>query len=412
MDQPLPKAYSVLYASTFAFMVCFVVWMMFGVLGIPIREELGLSAFEFGLLTSTPVLTGAVFRLPLGMWTDRFGGRVVMTILLVLCAVPVFLVTYAQALWQFLLIGLFLGLVGASFAVGTPYVARFFPPARRGFAMGFFGAGTVGAAVNLFVTPVLLDQFGWRMVPRIYAVLLLITAVVFWMASAPDPGAGKRSGSVLSQFQVLRNPKVWRYCQYYSITFGGFTALSLWIPQYMKDEYSLGIAAAAGLAAGFSLPGSVLRALGGVLADRFGAHSTTWWCLWVAWICLFILSYPDTTMSIKTIDGFLDLHIYLPLWLFTILLFILGMSFAFGMASTFKYVADDFPDNMGVVSGIVGLAGGLGGFLLPLLFGLELEWLGIRSSNFMLLYGVVWVSLIIMYITEVRRTQISGEKTA
>lgn len=412
MDQPLPKAYSVLYASTFAFMVCFIVWMMFGVLGIPIREELGLSAFEFGLLTSTPVLTGAVFRLPLGMWTDLFGGRIVMTILLVLCAVPVFLVTYAQALWQFLLIGLFLGLVGASFAVGTPYVARFFPPARRGFAMGFFGAGTVGAAVNLFVTPVLLDQFGWRMVPRIYAVLLLITAVVFWVASAPDPGAGKRGGGLLSQFQVLRNPKVWRYCQYYSITFGGFTALSLWIPQYMKDEYSLGIAAAAGLAAGFSLPGSVLRALGGVLADRFGAHSTTWWCLWVAWVCLFILSYPDTTMSIKTIDGSLDLHIYLPLWLFTILLFILGMSFAFGMASTFKYVADDFPDNMGVVSGIVGLAGGLGGFLLPLLFGLELEWLGIRSSNFMLLYGVVWVSLIIMYISEVRRTQISGEKTA
>lgn len=409
MDQPLPKAYPVLYASTLAFMVCFIVWMMFGVLGIPIREELGLSAFQFGLLTSTPVLTGAMFRLPLGIWTDRYGGRLMMTLLLVLCAVPVYFVTYAAALWQFLLIGLFLGLVGASFAVGTPYVARFFPPARRGFAMGFFGAGTVGAAVNLFVTPVLLDLYGWRMVPRIYAGMLLATAVIFWFMSAPDPGAGAKGGSLGAQFKVLRNPKVWRYCQYYSITFGGFTALSLWIPQYMKDEYGLGIAAAAGLAAGFSLPGSVLRAVGGVLADKFGAHSTTWWCLWVAWICLFLLSYPDTTLSIKTLDGAMNLHLHLPLWLFTALLFVLGMSFAFGMASTFKYVADDFPDNMGVVSGIVGLAGGLGGFLLPLLFGLGLDFVGIRSSNFMLLYGVVWVSLIIMYVSEVRRTPITGQ---
>ncbi|WP_370282552.1 nitrate/nitrite transporter [Pigmentiphaga sp. H8] len=403
------KAYSVLYASTLAFMVCFVVWMMFGVLGIQIREELSLDAFRFGLLTSTPVLTGAVFRLPLGIWTDRFGGRIVMTVLLLVCAVPVYLVSYAQQLWQFLAIGLFLGLVGASFAVGTPYVARFFPPERRGFAMGFFGAGTVGAAVNLFLTPVLLELYGWRTVPRIYAVALLATAAIFWLAAAPDPGAGKKGAGLRESMAVLRNPKVWKYCQYYSITFGGFTALSLWIPQYFKAEYGLSLAMAAGLAAGFSLPGSVLRAVGGVLADRFGAHNTTWWCLWVAWVCLFLLSYPDTTLVIKTMDGTANLHIYLPMWLFTALLFVLGMVFAFGMASTFKYVADDFPENMGLVSGVVGLAGGLGGFLLPLMFGFLADLLEVRSSCFMLLYGVVWVSLIIMYLSEVRRVQISGE---
>ncbi len=403
------KAYSVLYSSTLAFMVCFVVWMMFGVLGIEIREELGLNAFEFGLLTSTPVLTGAIFRLPLGLWTDRFGGRAVMTTLLVVCSIPVYLVSYAQVMWQFLLIGLFLGLVGASFAVGTPYVARFFAPERRGFAMGFFGAGTAGAAVNLFLTPILLESYGWRAVPKIYAIALLVTAAIFWFAAAPDPGAGKAGGGLASQFKVLKNPKVWKYCQYYSIAFGGFTALSLWIPQYFKDEYGLTLAAAAALAAGFSLPGSVLRAVGGILADKFGAHSTTWWCLWVAWVCLFLLSYPDTTLSIQTLSGTATFRIYLPIWLFTALLFVLGMVFAFGMASTFKYVADDFPDNMGVVTGIVGLAGGLGGFLLPLMFGALADVLQIRSSCFMLLYGVVWVSLIIMYVSEVRRVQISGE---
>src|SRR5690606_15469623 len=236
----------------------------------------------------TPVLTGAIFRLPLGMWTDRFGGRVVMTALLAGCAIPVFLVSYAQALWQFLVIGLFLGLVGASFAVGTPYVARFFSAQRKGFAMGFFGAGTVGAAVNLFLTPILLQTYGWRMVPKIYAVALLATAVMFWLVAAPDPGVGKKGGKLLDQFKVLKNPRVWRYCQYYSIAFGGFTALSLWIPQYLQGEYGLTLVAAAALAAGFSLPGAVLRAVGGGLADRFGAHKMTWWCLWVAWICLFV----------------------------------------------------------------------------------------------------------------------------
>jgi NNP family nitrate/nitrite transporter-like MFS transporter len=401
------RAWSVLLASTFAFMVCFVVWMMFGVLGVQLREDLHLNSTEFGMLTSTPVLTGALMRLPLGAWTDRFGGRIVMTTLLVVCAIPVYAVSYATALWQFLLIGLFLGCVGASFAVGTPYVARFFPPARRGFAMGFFGAGTVGAAVNLFVTPLLERAYGWRFVPRVYALALLVTAAIFWLAAARDPGAGKAGKSWLASFRVLRDPRVWKLCQYYSITFGGFTSLSLWMPQYLKAEYGMTLVAASAFAAGFSLPGSVLRAVGGALADRFGAHSVTWWGLWVAWICLFVLAYPPTDFVIHTLDGDVTLHIHMPVALFVALTFVLGAVFAFGMASTFKYVADDFPDNMGVVSGIVGLAGGLGGFLLPIIFGSLVDLFRVRSTCFMFLYGVVWVSLILIYLSEVRRTSIA-----
>ncbi|ABO58599.1 NarK/NasA family nitrate transporter [Burkholderia vietnamiensis] len=402
------RAWSVLAASTLAFMVCFVVWMMFGVLGVQLRADLGLNSTEFGLLTSTPVLTGALMRLPLGTWTDRFGGRIVMTVLLVVCAVPVYVVSYATQLWQFLVIGLFLGCVGASFAVGTPYVARFFPPQRRGLAMGVFGAGTSGAAVNLFVTPLLLNAYGWRVVPRIYAIALLATAVIFWLASAPDPGAGKRGGSLLDSFKVLRDPRVWRLCQYYSIAFGGFTALSLWIPQYLKNEYGMSLVMASAFAAGFSLPGSVLRALGGALSDRFGAHAVTWWGLWVAWISLFLLSYPATDFVIHTIDGTAALKLSMPVAGFVALTFVLGAVFAFGTASTFKYVADDFPDNMGVVTGIVGLAGGLGGFLLPILFGMLLDFARVRTTCFMLLYGIVWVSLILIYLTEVRRTPVTG----
>ena len=410
----MPKAasLSVLLVTTWAFTACFAVWTMFGVIGIPIREELHLDSTELGLLAATPVLTGALFRLPLGIWTDRFGGRIIMLLLLVGCAIPVWFSSYATALWQFLLLGLALGLVGASFSVGTPYVARFFSKEKRGFAMGFFGAGTIGAALNMFVAPFLVGGYGWQSVPKVYAIALLITALLFWVFSAPDPGAGAGGGhSMMKQLAVLRDPRVWKYCQYYSIVFGGFTALSVWMPQYFKSEYGYSIAQASLLAACFSLPGGAFRAVGGWLSDRFGAHNVTWWVQWAAWIALFLLSYPRTDLIVHTVNGQVSFGIALPSWLFTGLLMALGVAFACGMASTFKYVADDFPDNMGAVSGIVGMAGGLGGFLLPIMFGAILDRLGVNSSCFMLLYGIIWVSLILNYLTEVRRAPVMGEPT-
>jgi NNP family nitrate/nitrite transporter-like MFS transporter len=284
---PIPSglAMRVLLVSTLAFAVCFAAWLMFGVTGIPIRKELGLNASEFGLLTATPVLTGALFRLPPGIWTDRFGGRIVMFILLVACAVPLWLSSYATALWQFLLLGLALGLVGSAFAVGMPYTSRFFPKEQKGLAMGVFGAGTTGAAINMFVAPPLVAAYGWQSVPRVYAVALLITAALFWLFSAPDPGRSGTAIPIRQQLAVLRDPRVWKYCQDYSIVFGGFTAVSVWMPQYFVNEYHFPIGQAALMAASFALPAGVLRALGGYLSDRFGAHDVTWWVLWVAWIC-------------------------------------------------------------------------------------------------------------------------------
>lgn len=409
MTQP-NKQWAILAASTLAFMVCFAIWLMFGVIGIPIKKELGLNQTEFGLLAATPILTGAVFRLPLGIVTDRFGGRVVFMAVLILCALPIYLVAHATEYWQLLVLGLFLGIVGASFAVGTPYVARVFPAQKRGFVMGIFGAGTSGAAINMFVAPSIVVAWGWRAVPVVYAAAILVTAVVFWGLSGPDPGA--RRGAVFnwaSQFSVLGDRRVWKYCQYYSIVFGGFTALSLWMTQYYVQEYGFDLRLAALLAAAFSLPAGGLRALGGWLADRYGAHNVTWWVLWATWICLFLLSYPQTDLIVHTVRGPVSFHIGLAPWMFVPILFIMGAAFAFGMASTFKYVADDYPQNMGVVTGLVGLAGGLGGFLLPVMFGALVDLVGIRSSCFMLLYGITWVSLILMYITEVRRAPILGD---
>lgn len=404
---------TVLAITTFSFTVCFAVWMMFGVIGIPIRDQWGLGSTQFGLLSATPILTGALFRLPLGIWTDRFGGRRIMLLLLLGCAVPLWLASYATALWQLLLLGLALGLVGASFSVGTPYVAQFFPKERRGFAMGVFGAGTIGAALNMFVAPILIGRYGWEMVPKAYAAALVVTAALFWMFSARDPERSAGAAlPMMRQLVVLRDRRVWKYCQYYSIVFGGFTALSIWMPQYFTTEYGFSIAYASLLAAGFSLPGGAFRALGGWLSDRFGAHSVTWWVLWISWVCLFLLSYPRTELVVHTIDGSLNFRIALPSWLFTGLLFVLGVAFACGMASTFKYIGDDFPDSMGAVSGIVGMIGGLGGFLLPIMFGVVLDWVGVSSSCFMLLYGIVAVSLMLNYLTEVRRAPVMGEGDA
>jgi NNP family nitrate/nitrite transporter-like MFS transporter len=403
------QAWSVLAVSTLAFTVCFMVWMMFGVIGIPIRKQLGLNATEFGLLTATPVLTGSLIRVPLGIWTDRYGGRIVMTVLMAITVPAIYLMAYATAYWHFLVIGLFVGLAGGSFSVGTPYVARWFPKNKQGMAMGVYGAGNSGSAVNKFVAPALLVAFGWTMVPQVYAAVMLGTVILFWFFSYSNPSHLVPSNvSFADQLKLLKDPKVLRYCQYYSIVFGGYVALALWMVQYYVGEYGLDIRVAALLAACFSLPGGVLRAIGGVLSDKFGAHSVTWWVMWVSWICLFLLSYPQTDFTVLTVDGPRTFHIGLNVYAFTGLMFILCIAWAFGKASVFKYISDDYPTNIGAISGIVGLAGGLGGFVLPIMFGALMDLTGIRSSAFMLMYGVVWVSLIWMYFTEVRRTHVMG----
>jgi NNP family nitrate/nitrite transporter-like MFS transporter len=401
------KQWSVAIVSTLAFTVCFAVWMMFGVIGIPIKKTLGLNNTEFGLLTAIPVLTGSLIRVPLGMWTDKFGGRIVFFLLMISTVIPIWLISYATAYWQYLVLGLFVGLAGGSFSVGTPYVARWFEKKNQGFAMGVFGAGNSGAAVNKFVAPVLVVAYGWTLVPQVYAVSMLAMAILFWLFSHHDPKHCVESHITWrQQLKALKDPTVWKYCQYYSIVFGGYVALALWMVQYYVNEFTLDIRVAALLAACFSLPGGVLRAMGGWMSDKWGAHKITWWVLWVSWVCLFLLSYPATTYTVQGVDGPITFTLAHNVWTFTALMFAIGVAWAFGKASVFKYIADDYPKNIGVISGIVGLAGGMGGFILPIMFGALLDLTGVRSSAFMLMYGVVWVSLIWMYRTEMRTTDV------
>lgn len=411
MTQPRVRQGLVLGMSTLAFTVCFMVWMMFAVLGVPIKELLQLNETQFGLLAATPVLTGSLARLPLGLLTDRFGGRSVFFVLMLACVAPLYLISHATAYWQFLLLGLFVGLAGGSFSVGIAYVAKWFDKENQGFAMGIFGAGNAGAAVTKFLAPALIAAGSWQLVPKVFSAILFITALLFWFLSAENKEHRSATGASLrEQLSSLKDPAVWRYCQYYSIVFGGYVALALWMTKYYVQEYGFSLQSAALLAACFSLPGGVLRAVGGWMSDRWGAQSVTWWVLWVSWICLFLLSYPQTQLQVQSINGPVNFHIGLNPALFTVLLFVMGIAFAFGKASVFKYIANDYPQNMGAVSGIVGLAGGLGGFVLPILFGALVDLTGVRSSCFMLMYGVVWVSLTWMYFSEIRKRPLLGKQ--
>jgi len=380
------------------------VWMMFAVIGIPIKQSLGLNETEFGILVAMPVLTGSLIRLPLGMWTDRFGGRLVFFVLMLSTVIPIWMISWATEFWQFLVTGLFVGITGGSFTVGIAYCARWFPKNRQGFAMGIFGAGNTGAAITKLVAPTIVVAYGWERVPQIYAILMLVTTLLFWMFTFTDHEhtAGSSKVTIKEQLEALKDPAVWRYSQYYSIVFGGFVALSLWMTKYYISEYGFDIQLAALLAAGFSVPGGLLRAVGGWFSDKYGAHSVTWWVLWVALVCLFFLSYPQSDFTIHTLSGPKTFHVGLNPTVFTILMFTMGISFAIGKASVFKYISDDYPHNIGVVSGVVGLAGGMGGFILPILFGALVDLTGLRSSAFMLLFGIVWVSLMWMYFAEVR----------
>lgn len=393
------KRYSVLVSSTLSFTVCFMIWMMLAVVGIKVQEEMGFNQTQYGILIALPVLSGSLIRVPLGILTDRYGGRIVLFALMMISVPAIFLMQYADQYWHFLIIGLLMGLAGGSFSVGTPYVARWFPKHQQGMAMGVFGAGNAGSAVNKFLAAWLITTYGtWQIVPTVYSAIMLAMAVIFWFTSYHDPKHLVSSSVTLrEQLALLKDPGVLRYSQYYSVVFGGYVALALWMTKYYVGEYGMDLKTAAFLAACFSLPGGVLRAFGGYLSDKFGAYKVTWAVMWVCWVCFFLLSYPQTDLVIQTTTGSTSLHIGLNVTLFTILMFTVGVATAVGKASVFKFVADDYPHNIGAVSGIVGLAGGMGGFLLPIMFGALEDFTGIRSTSFMLLYGTVCVSLVWMH---------------
>ena len=391
--------------STLSFTVCFAVWTIFSIIGVQIKKDLGLSDTQFGLLVGTPILTGSLIRLILGIWADQYGGRVVYAGVMVAAAIATFLLTFAYDYPTFLLAALGVGIAGGSFAVGIAYVSRWYEQGKQGTALGIFGAGNVGAAVTKFAAPFVMVAWGWKSVAEIWALALLVMAVAFWFTTKDDPAlaarrkAGIKPEPISAMLEPLRNVQVWRFSLYYFFVFGGFVALALWLPRYLIGVYGLDITAAGMIGAAYSVPASLFRIYGGVLSDRFGARRVMYWTFGVSVAACFVLAYPPTQYIVKGIQGPISFTLEMGLVPFTVVAFVLGFFMSLGKAAVYKHIPVYYPKHVGAVGGVVGLVGGLGGFVLPIAFGLLNDLTGVWTSCFMLLFLVVAVSLIWMHVS-------------
>ena len=384
-DATPANAERALWLSTLAFTICFAVWTIFAIIGVRIKQDLNLTETQFGLMVGMPILTGSLVRILLGVWTPRYGGRLVYTLTMLAAALATFLLTYAHTYAQTLIAALGVGLAGGSFAVGVAYVSPFFPAEKQGTALGIFGAGNVGAAVTKFLAPFVLVAFGWHAVAEIWAAVLAVMAVVFWFSTDNDPEfQARKSGdlprkSLAQEFAPLKNTQVWRFALYYFFAFGGFVALSLWLPRYLIGAYGFNIEAAGMLAACYSIPGSLFRAYGGFLSDRKGARTVMYVMFTVAAVATVILSFPVGPTE------------FIPI------IFVLGFVMSLGKAAVYKHIPVYYPRGVGAVGGVVGMIGGLGGFVMPIVFGWLKDRTGLWQSCFMLLFAIIAVSAIWMH---------------
>jgi NNP family nitrate/nitrite transporter-like MFS transporter len=399
-----PEQSRALWLSTIAFTVCFAVWTIFAIIGVQIKRDLGLSETQFGLLVGTPILTGSLIRLMLGIWSDQYGGRMVFTFTMVSAAVMTALLTQAYDYPTFLLAALGVGIAGGSFSVGVAYVAKWFPKEKQGTALGIFGAGNVGAAVTKFAAPVIMVAYGWKTVALIWAAALLVMAVVFFLMTKDDPDLARRRATgakpepLSAMLEPLKNIQVWRFSLYYFFVFGAFVALALWLPRYLIGVYGLDIVTAGMVGAAYSIPASIFRAYGGHLSDKFGARRIMYWTFGVSVICTFILSYPPTDYVVQGIRGPVSFSLSMGLITFMVATFTLGFFMSLGKAAVFKHIPVYYPDRVGAVGGVVGLVGGLGGFVLPIAFGALNDLTGVWQSCFWLLFLIVTVALLWMHV--------------
>jgi NNP family nitrate/nitrite transporter-like MFS transporter len=333
--------------GTLAFAVCFAAWGLVSAFAVRFRERLGLTATETAFLVAVPVLLGALARLPMGILADRFGGRVIFSGLMAAVALPVYLVPAAPTYPTLLVAAFFLGLAGSSFSVGVVYVSRWSPPARQGSALGLYGLGTMGQSAAVFLGPLLAGAIGWERVFHLVAAVLVVSAVVFAALARDAPARASPQGFAAMMQVLVRERLSWALSAFYFLTFGGFVAFSIYLPTLLKDEFGLTPADAGFRAAGFVVLATLMRPVGGALADRVGgARVLNAVFLGVVPFAL-LLAWPSIVPFTVGALGCAAL---------------LGL----GNGAVFALVPKYFPAATGTVTGLVGAMGGLGGFFPPL----------------------------------------------
>ncbi len=364
LEKERPDRLRVLWLSTLGFTVMFAVWLMFGVLGVPIRKEFGLTDVQLSWLSAVAILNGSLWRLFAGILTDRYGGRLVFTLMLFFTAIPAYLVSRAGSYQELLLYAFLVGFAGNSFSVGIAWNSAWFPKDQQGFALGVFGAGNVGASVTKFIGPALIASVpaagylgglipgGWRFIPFLYAVLLVLMGLVMWVGT---PRQDKRPGQgrpFLEMLAPLRYVRVWRFSLYYVVVFGAYVALSAWLPKYYVDVFGLPLHEAALLTALFIFPASLLRPLGGYFSDRFGARRVMYWTFGIILLASGVLMMPEGHIVLYTKQGAKEvMRFTMNVWLFTALVFLIGVGMGVGKAAVYKHIPTYFPKDVGAVGG-------------------------------------------------------------
>ncbi len=473
-EEATPLSHRILFLNTLAFTVCFAAWMLNGVLVtfLASNQVFDWGPVEIGWLMGIPVLTGSLFRLPAGILTDKFGGKPVFGALLFLCAIPLFLLSYADSFFTFALFSFGFGLTGVSFSIGIAFSSVWYPRKHQGTALGIFGAGNAGAALTTILAPTLLNHVtdggtnieGWRQLPPYYAAAMLAMGIIFVLfAKNKKPAATKKNMAEL--LAPLKQIRVWRFGLYYFLVFGCFVAFSQWLVPYFVNVYQMTLVTAGVLAALFSFPSGVIRAFGGWLSDKLGARSVMYWVLGTSVLVSMLALVPkmeivspgkgvvaqsdgvvtqvdetsitvgkknyqlvarpeelvagdELTLILPTKDvwheslvavgqpvkkkqllaeGITRIYFQANVWVFAGLVILLGAIWGVGKAAVYKHIPDYFPDEVGVVGGMVGVLGGLGGFFCPIIFGYLLEGTGLWTSCWMFMALLSLVCLVWMH---------------
>ncbi len=374
--KPQPGASRALFLATVAFGVSFAVWGLLSGLAPALKQQYHLTATQGSLMVAIPVLFGALGRLPMGLLADRYGAKPVLGGLLLVSALPAFALAWTAGYAGFLAWGFVLGLAGTTFAVGVAFVSPWYPKERQGFALGVFGMGNIGQSVAVFGGPVLLAQLGPRAPFLVFGALAVVWGVVVLTFGQKAPVSRPRVSLGEALRPLRTEPLSWLFSLFYFVTFGGFVALGIYLPSLLKDIFQLTPADAGARAAGFVVLATVARPIGGWLSDRYGGARVLFWVF--AGLTLLAPNLSWANMGVFTAAA-------------------LGIACLLGLGNgaVFKLVPQYFPSQVGTVTGLVGAAGGLGGFFPPLVLGVLKDQLGSFTVGFLLLALTALICLVL-----------------
>jgi NNP family nitrate/nitrite transporter-like MFS transporter len=381
-----------LVLATAAFALCFTAWSLIAPFAKTFKHDLGLDYTEALFLTAIPVVLGSLARVPLGIATDRYGGRLVFSLLLAFSALPAVLFGYASAYWALLCVGFLLGVAGASFAVGVPFVSGWFGPERQGFALGVYGVGNIGTAIAFFGAPPVANHWGRSTVGWITGIALVVGAVLFYLLARNAPGKRSRA----DYMAVLRSGwRLYRLAFFYFITFGGFVAMGFLLPTLLQDWFGYSKGEASARAAGFIIAATVARPVGGWVSDHVGA------------VPVLVLAFAGIAVDAAVLAALAPDPRIVPI---TIASLTLGAFLGAGSGAVFKIVPGEFPANPGAAAGVVGAAGGLGGFFPPIYVGLVKDADGTYTYGFvgLLVFVAVCLALAVWLLRTAPPQELSG----